>query len=837
MTLKYNFFVIIFLSLFSLYYTQKESDYVKIYQFDYYNLDSKIGKKLIPIFESIDVFLSLLFKKYEVKDYNYFYKMHYYLTKKKICKNIKGLKFNETLLIQKDTSYLVIPGLYYKKNLTQNYEIKNYLCYGDFNIPRVVVIVIKYNDEKFMEKVINDEKNKSFLYNELMKIIVGNTILNYNNLKRNKLISPFPQNYLYFTSFEKFSNLVNINNNSNYSNNFINLGEHVYLPDMPYFYDYLSEKNNYLESSFTEITLNILQEYPYEISKCDLLYFYNYNTKKKCLRVDQKCISDCEIEKKFMEYYFDEKNKKIICNLNNKKNILNKQCSMFYGYTFFDEYFEPNKLDEFLKSRKKQNLLMLKPSEKCKNNLKTIFFEYSDYYKDDPYYYIKNKINVEYIELNDTNYFIITKLDKNKNYLTKYKNLIFNNIFVRNINNWEYNLYWDYPYPNINEIKNKYQIIGKFPDEGINKYNIYLYYNKLKELYPKDFNYIPESYFLPQQIDIIKEKFNEYKFTSNNIWIINKIKKEENNNNINNNSDDLDNNIKSKYPRIIKSYDDIISKENSKNNYIINKYISNPFLINNKKFTLRIFSLVTGFYPLKIYFYKDGYLIFSQNDYNLNLTNLNDKCIHISSEKNEFYCNKKIKTKIETYEKSLFDENCTIWNFLNFERFCKKKEINYNNIMLKAKDIIIKTFISLNNEIVNKYKSNNDRNMFQLFTFDFILNDNLELYLININKNPKLNSKHLVPIYIYDHIFSDILNIVGLIPFNHLNINVTYDNLNTIKENVDEATCEFNRPKGMFELIFPVKYRINNYKKYFINELNEENKLLWEKILKNDDFI
>ena len=71
---------------------------------------------------------------------------------------------------------------------------------------------------------------------------------------------------------------------------------------MPYFYDYLSEKNNYLESSFTEITLNILQEYPYEISKCDLLYFYNYNTKKICMRIDQKCISDCEIEKKFMEY-------------------------------------------------------------------------------------------------------------------------------------------------------------------------------------------------------------------------------------------------------------------------------------------------------------------------------------------------------------------------------------------------------------------------------------------------------------------------------------------------------------------------------------------------------
>ena len=57
--------------------------------------------------------------------------------------------------------------------------------------------------------------------------------------------------------------------------------------------------------------------------------------------------------------------------------------------------------------------------------------------------------------------------------------------------------------------------------------------------------------------------------------------------------------------------------------------------------------------------------------------------------------------------------------------------------------------------------------MFQLFTFDFLLDNNLKLYLIDMDKNPKLNSKHLVPIYIYDHIFSDILNIVGIVPFNH----------------------------------------------------------------------
>ena len=63
------------------------------------------------------------------------------------------------------------------------------------------------------------------------------------------------------------------------------------------------------------------------------------------------------------------------------------------------------------------------------------------------------------------------------------------------------------------------------------------------------------------------------------------------------------------------------------------------------------------------------------------------------------------------------------------------------------KDIIIKTFISVNADIINKIKKLKikDRNMFQLFTFDFILDTNNKAYLIDIDKNPSLNSKHLVP--------------------------------------------------------------------------------------------
>jgi hypothetical protein len=174
--------------------------------------------------------------------------------------------------------------------------------------------------------------------------------------------------------------------------------------------------------------------------------------------------------------------------------------------------------------------------------------------------------------------------------------------------NWDYNLYWDYNFYNGENIKyNKYSLVGKFPDEYINKYNIISLYNKLRQQYSSDFDYIPESYIIPEQINLLENKFN------NNIWIINKAEKSDNNT-----QKKPNNELNIKYPRIIDSFEDIKSKKNKNENLIISKYISNPILINNKKFTMRAFILVTGFSPLKIYFYKDGYLIFGQDDYNIN---------------------------------------------------------------------------------------------------------------------------------------------------------------------------------------------------------------------------
>ena len=97
---------------------------------------------------------------------------------------------------------------------------------------------------------------------------------------------------------------------------------------------------------------------------------------------------------------------------------------------------------------------------------------------------------------------------------------------------------------------------------------------------------------------------------------------------------------------------------------------------------------------------------------------------------------------------------------------------------------------------------------------------------------------HAIADYIYENIIADILNIIGVIPFAHdnsqepLDKNIYYYN-NKIEEIVDDTLCEFSRPRGLFELIFPLKKNINKYKKYY-DKITPENQKLWDILLESN---
>lgn len=49
---------------------------------------------------------------------------------------------------------------------------------------------------------------------------------------------------------------------------------------------------------------------------------------------------------------------------------------------------------------------------------------------------------------------------------------------------------------------------------------------------------------------------------------------------------------------------------------VVQRYISRPYLINDTKFDMRIYVLVTSFHPLRIYLFQDGLVRFASGNLN-----------------------------------------------------------------------------------------------------------------------------------------------------------------------------------------------------------------------------
>ena len=64
---------------------------------------------------------------------------------------------------------------------------------------------------------------------------------------------------------------------------------------------------------------------------------------------------------------------------------------------------------------------------------------------------------------------------------------------------------------------------------------------------------------------------------------------------------------------------------------IVQKYISNPYLIKGHKFDLRLYVLITSLDPLKVYIYGDGLVRFATKPYDTSPDKLGDSFIHLTN--------------------------------------------------------------------------------------------------------------------------------------------------------------------------------------------------------------
>ena len=190
-------------------------------------------------------------------------------------------------------------------------------------------------------------------------------------------------------------------------------------------------------------------------------------------------------------------------------------------------------------------------------------------------------------------------------------------------------------------------------------------------------------------------------------------------------SDDSDNNDNTIYnfnSELIKNINKKkISRMYCSNELIIQKYLDKPLLYNNRKFDIRCFVLVD--YNLNLYFFKEGHLKASSELYNLNN---NNKFIHITN-----YSLQKKSSKFEIYEEG----NEISYN--DFKKYLISQKIsldNFNNMINQMKLLIEISMKAVGKKLlkINPVLS------FEIFGYDFIIDNEFKPWILEINNNPGL---------------------------------------------------------------------------------------------------
>ena len=242
---------------------------------------------------------------------------------------------------------------------------------------------------------------------------------------------------------------------------------------------------------------------------------------------------------------------------------------------------------------------------------------------------------------------------------------------------------------------------------------------------------------------------------------------------------------------------------------IIQKYIERPLLYKGRKCDMRVWVLVTQ--NLKVYFFKEGHLKTCSISFDINSK---DAYTHITN-----YSFQKDNEYFEKYEKG------NEVPFYEFQKFIDKKypEKNYKikiNLYSQIKEIVSISMKSVKDQI-NK---NNNTFQFEIFGYDFMLDENFNLFLIEINDNPGLEESSPWIEKIVPRMLDDALRLTIDKLFN---AKYDFEKINMINKN------EYKNKYNLKTIMNNFKEKIEYPNKIIKTENNKTKKHEEEKIEKN----
>ncbi|KAI6236856.1 putative tubulin polyglutamylase ttll-15 [Aphelenchoides besseyi] len=193
----------------------------------------------------------------------------------------------------------------------------------------------------------------------------------------------------------------------------------------------------------------------------------------------------------------------------------------------------------------------------------------------------------------------------------------------------------------------------------------------------------------------------------------------------------------------------------SKQDTFVQQFIDRVLTIDGKKFDIGIYTVVTSVSPLRVYIYDNDMLL--------------------------RFCSKSYKpfdaNDVDKYV--VGDDYTPIWEMPSFESYFNKQQLNskesfraycadgkcdFDKIWSQIRQTISEVFV-LNNERMRNLLRNYPykRSFFEMVRFDFIVDEQMNLWLMEVNMSPNLSSGHFKQnAKLYEQVLLNLFSLVGI---------------------------------------------------------------------------
>ncbi|XP_039597175.1 tubulin polyglutamylase TTLL5 isoform X2 [Polypterus senegalus] len=307
-------------------------------------------------------------------------------------------------------------------------------------------------------------------------------------------------------------------------------------------------------------------------------------------------------------------------------------------------------------------------------------------------------------------------------------------------NSNDFNLMWtgSHPKPFILRGLMEFQKVNHFPRsyELTRKDRLYKNIQRMQQVHGfKNFHIVPQTFVLPSEYQEFCSAFSKDKGP----WIIKPVASS-----------------RGRGIYLVSNPNQIPLDEN----ILVSRYINNPLLIDDFKFDVRLYVLVSSYDPLVIYLYEEGLARFATVKYDRASKNIKNQFMHLTN----YSVNKKSSDYVSCDDPEVEDYG-NKWSMSAMLRYLKQEGKDTASLMAQIEDLIVKTILAVELHIASACKMfmSHRGNCFELYGFDVLIDSTLKPWLLEVNLSPSLACDAPLDLKIKASMISDMFSLVGFV--------------------------------------------------------------------------